>query len=60
MLNGVSLSSVMMIVGALLVILALWRLLRVFRPAHRHQKAAPAEAMRQEPAIDLSDSERGE
>lgn len=61
MLNGVSLSSVMMVVGALLIVLALWRLFRVFRAARKHRKeAVSAEATRQEPAIGSSDSERGE
>ncbi|WP_414502717.1 hypothetical protein [Zymobacter sp. IVIA_5232.4 C2] len=61
MLNGVSLSSVMMVIGVLLIVLALWRLLRVFHPANRHRKAAAsAETTRQEPAIGSSDSERGE
>lgn len=60
MLNGVSLSSVMMVIGALLIVLALWRLLRVFRPTRRHSPAAVTDATRKEPAIGTSDSERGE
>jgi len=60
MLNGVSLSSVMMVVGALLIVLALWRLLRIFRSTRRHRPTPEAEATRKEPAIGTSDSERGE
>lgn len=60
MLNGISLSSVMMVVGALLLLLAVWRLYRVFRPVRKPTNTATADATRQEPAIGTSDSERGE
>lgn len=60
MLNGISLSYVLMVVGALLLVLAIWRLIRVFRPAHRHRTATAPEATHQDPAIGSPDSERGE
>lgn len=61
MLNGVSLSSVMMVMGTLLIMLALWRLFRVFHtPARHRHDTVGTETSRQEPAIGASDSERGE
>ena len=60
MLNGISLSYVLMVVGALLLALAIWRLIRACRPARRHNAATAPEAARQDPQIRSLDSERGE
>ena len=53
MLNGLSVSTLMMLVGGLLIAIALWRIKRIFYPSRRTEPAHEATATPQ-------DARRGE